>query len=231
MRLMNVETNKWMEPSDPITTKIDSGITLVYPKHLEGGCFWLKDEFIKVICIINKAPYNKCFEWCSGLGGIGFEILGKQLCKHITFADYYNVAIENCLDNAKLNDITNSVTGYVTSTIDAIPRTEQWDLVVGTPPHCFDGDEYIQHLNNVNTATHGSLTASNWARLTVDDGMEIHKEFFQNIRARLTDDADVLLFGSSKQDIMLKLALTGNLKFIDIYPVERYGVIYHFKPI
>ena len=231
MRLMNIESQKWMDPGDPLSTTLDSGIELLYPKHLEGGCFWLKDEFIKIINLLNKHPYNNCFEWCSGLGGIGFEILGKGLCNHVVFSDYYYMAIENCLDNAKRNNITSQVTGYISPTINDIPDFEKWDLVVGTPPHCFNGDEYIEHLNKVNTAQSGSLSASNWARLTIDNNMEIHKEFFQNIRQRVTDNADVLLFGSSKQDIIIQLALTGNLNFIDIYPVERYGVIYHFRPI
>lgn len=231
MRLMPTESQKWLDPSDPMSTILDSGIKLVYPKHLEGGCFWLKDEFVNVIKLINNSPYERCFEWCSGLGGIGFEILGTGLCKHVTFSDYYNVAIENCLDNAKDNNIKNCVAGYISPTINDIPDCQKWDLVVGTPPHCFNGDEYIEHLNKVNTAQSGSLSASNWARLTIDDNMEIHKEFFQNIRQRVTDNADILLFGSSKQDIIIQLALTGNLNFIDIYSVERYGVIYHFKPI
>jgi methylase of polypeptide subunit release factors len=231
MKLMNVEPQKWMDPDDPLSTTLDSGITLLYPKHLEGGCFWLKDEFVKVINLLNRHPYNNCFEWCSGLGGIGFEILGKGLCEHITFSDYYYVAIDNCLYNATRNNITSQVTGYVSPTISDIPNCKQWDLVIGTPPHCFDGDEYINYLNNTNKDLQGSLTASNWARLTIDDGMEIHKEFFQNIRERLTDNADVLILGSSKQDMIIKLALGGNLKFIDVHPIERYGVIYHFKPI
>jgi len=231
MKLMNVEPQKWIDPNDPLSTTLDSGITLLYPKHLEGGCFWLKDEFVNVIKTINKFPYKRCFEWCSGLGGIGFEILGKDLCNHVTFSDYYYVAIENCLDNANRNNIISQVAGYISPTISDIPDCNKWDLIVGTPPHCFDGDEYIAHLNKVNAEQSGSLSASNWARLTIDDGMEIHKEFFQNIRNRITDDADVLIFGSSKQDMIINLALKGNLKFINVHPVERYGVIYHFKPI
>ena len=231
MKLIPIETQTWLDPTDPITTVLESGIKLIYPKHLEGGCFWLKDEFVNVIKTIKKYPYKKCLEWCSGLGGIGFEVLGKDLCKQITFSDYYHVAIENCLDNAKLNHVDGRVNGYVSSTISAIPKHEKWNLVIGTPPHCFNGDEYMMSLVNRSTETSGSATASNRARLAIDDGMEIHKEFFQNIKQYLASDADVLLFGSHKQDIIINLALKGDLKFIDVYPIERYGVIYHFKPI
>jgi len=226
---MPIESHNWEDPTDPITTMLDSGIKLTYPQHLEGGCFWLKDEFVNVIEKIKQTTYNNCFEWCSGLGGIGFEILGKGLCKRLTFSDYYDKAIKNCLDNAKANNIDNRVTGYISSTIENIPKHEQWDLVVGTPPHCFNGDEHFNHLKDSRKDESGSCSASNWARLTIDDGMEIHKEFFKNIRQYLIKGADVLLFGSSKQHIIIQLAEQGDLKFIGTYPVKRYGIIYHFK--
>lgn len=228
---MPINTNDWMNPEDPLVTVLDSGIKLTYPKHLEGGCFWLKDEFIKVIEKINRTTYDNCFEWCSGLGGIGFEILGKKLCRHVTFSDYYDLAITNCLENAQVNNIFNQVSGYISSTIKDIPNTRLWDLVIGTPPHCFNGEEYLDYLNKSNKEFTGSLSASNWARLTIDDGMEIHKEFFENIRTRVTDDADILIFGSTELPQIINLSSKGKLEIKKIYPVQRYGIIYHFKPI
>lgn len=231
MRLMPVEANNWFDPSDPMTTTLDSGIVLNYPKHLEGGCFWLKDEFVNVLTEITNGSYENCLEWCAGLGGIGFEILGKRICKKITFTDYYHLAIENCLENARRNNLQESVSGYISPTIKDLPETDLYDLVIGTPPHCFDGDEYLEQLKRSNIEKTGSSSASNWARLTIDDGMEIHKEFFNNIECRLTDHADVLIFGSGKQNNIKDLAFNGNLELIDTFPVKRYGVIYYFKKV
>jgi len=232
INLMPIETDNWIQDSDPVTTILNSGIKLTYPQHLEGGCFWLKDEFISIIKKIKKEPYFHCFEWCSGLGGIGFEILGNNLCKKITFSDYYNVAIENCLENAVKNNLSNVVAGYITPTISEIPDNEIWDLVIGTPPHCFDAEEQLTHLSTNNKDLTGSLSASNWARLTIDDGMEIHKEFFKNIKKHLTNNADILIFGNTNQEnALVDLARSAELKLIKTYSVKRYGIIYYLKPL
>jgi methylase of polypeptide subunit release factors len=230
MKLMPIEVDKWMNEDDPQTTILDSGIKLVYPQHLEGGCFWLKDEFIAVIKDINKHPYKHCFEWCSGLGGIGFENLGHNLCEKITFNDYYDLAIENCLENAKNNSLIEKVKGYITHTISTIPDDDKWDLVIGTPPHCFDAEQHLEYLNKENKNLSGSLSASNWARLTIDDGMEIHKDFFKNIKNHLLDDADLLILGNKNQnDMLLKLSEIADLKFKKSYQLQRYGMIYYFS--
>jgi methylase of polypeptide subunit release factors len=156
---------------------------------------------------------------------LGYEILGMGLAKHIVFTDYYPVAIENCLENASNNHLTSHVTGYISGTIEGIPNTEKWDLVVSNPPHVADKEYFIS------TMPEESDYLENTCRLIVDQNFAIHREFFKNIKEKLTPDADVFLIEASNHDFFVEWADAGGLKLVKTYPVSflPHGSIFHFK--
>ena len=204
---------------------LNSGIKIQFPTHLDGGGTMMVDDLISAIKSSGKHVYERGCEWCAGYGVLGYEVLGMGLTKHIVFTDYYPVAIANCLETASNNHLTNHVTGHVSSTIEGVPNTEKWDLVVSNPPHVADKDYFI------NTMLEDSDYLDNTCRLTVDQNFAIHKEFFRNIKEKLTLDADIFLIEASKHDFFVEWADAGGLRLVDTFPVSflPHGCIFHFK--
>ena len=71
----------------------------------------------------------------------------------------------------------------------------------------------------------------NSCRLLVDQDWTIHKEFFRNIRNKLTDDADVYLIEAVNNEDFVVWAEQGGLKCVGKYTLNflPYGRIFHFK--
>ena len=209
-------------------TTLASGIQLQYPTHLDGGGLQMKDELIEVIKKTGKHFYNRGYEWCAGFGVLGFEILGMGIARHMVFSDYYHVALDNCLSNAEKNDLSRHVTVHLSSTISGIPDVEKWDLVISNPPHTFDRTQFLKNMMSEHT---GHTYLDNTCRLLVDQDWTIHKEFFKNIRSKLTNDADVYLIESGRHDFFVTWAEENGLKHMGTYPITflQHGGIFHFK--
>ena len=209
-------------------TTLDSGIQLQYPTHLDGGGLQMKDELIALIRKTGKHFYNRGYEWCAGFGVLGFEVLGMGLAKHMVFSDYYHVALDTCLSNAEKNNLSRHVTVHLSPTIAGIPDVEKWDLVVANPPHAVDKESFLRDMFKEND---GHYFLDNTCRLVVDQNWSIHKEFFKNIRAKLTDDADVFLIESGRHDLFMEWAEQNGLRHMGTYPISflQHGGIFHFK--
>lgn len=207
---------------------LKSGIGIQFPTHLDGGGLEMVDELIDVIRNTGKPFYNRACEWCAGFGVLGFEVLGLGLAKHIVFTDYYHVAIDNCLENARKNHLNNHVSGHVSGTINGISNVEKWDLVISNPPHVFDKEYFLENLPGGRDQHHA---LDNTCRLIVDQNFGIHKEFFKNIKEKLTTDADVYLIEAVVLDCFIEWAEQGGLYLHSKHPINflPHGAILHFK--
>lgn len=200
--------------------KYENGIVLNFPNHVDGGGFEIKHEMFDLIESTGKEHYTRAFEWCSGPGQYGFDLLDKKKADHVVFSDCYKIATETCTTNALENNISNKVTVYTTDKISTIPTTEKFDLVVANPPH---------------TDTAANLSSgpglNNTIRMIVDENYEAHKEFFANIRKYLTPDADVYITSGTTMNKFVNWAISGGLSFEGFKPTSTMaGGIYHFKP-
>ena len=209
------------------TRTLSSGIIVEYSTHLDGGGLEMVDDLVNVIRTTGKQSYNKGCEWCAGFGVLGFEVLGLGLAQSMAFTDYYNVAIQTCLDNAKRNNLSKKVTGHISGTIKGVPM-DKWDLLISNPPHVYDREFFLETLPG-GKESHNNL--DNTCRLIVDQNFAIHKEFFKNIKEKLTQDADVYLIEASKLDFLVEWAEAGGLYLHNTYPLSAlpHGLIYHFK--
>jgi methylase of polypeptide subunit release factors len=207
---------------------LKSGIEIQFPTHLDGGGIEMVDDLISAIKKTGKPFYNRACEWCAGFGVLGFEVLGLGLTKHIVFTDYYHVAIDTCLENARKNHLINYVSGHVSGTINGIPNIEKWDLVISNPPHVYDKEYFLEHIPGGREQHHN---LDNTCRLTVDQNFGIHKEFFKNIKEKLTTDADVYLIEAVVPDCFIEWAEQGGLYLHSRHPVSflPHGGILHFK--
>jgi hypothetical protein len=208
---------------------LSSGINIEFPYHLDGGGFFFKDDFTRIIKQSGKDKYTNAFEWCAGFGVIGYEILGLGIAEKISFSDYYTIAIENCINTATTNNILDRVTTYTCSKISEIPNDNLWDLVVANPPW-YPSKENIPLLNGVHP-----MMLPNIHRITVDENFEIHKEFYSNIRSRLTLDADLYILEANHDPFHIKLAVENGLRLVEVHDLhagKEYapaGGIFHFK--
>jgi 16S rRNA G1207 methylase RsmC len=209
------------------TATLSSGIVVEYPNYLNGGGLDMVDELVNVIRTTGKASYDRGCEWCAGFGVLGFDVLGLGLAKHMVFTDYYSEAIKNCLDTASKNNISDKVTGYISGTIKGIPN-EKWDLVISNPPHVFDKEFFIETLPG---GKENNYNIDNSCRLIVDQNFAIHKEFFKNIKEKLTKDADVYLIEALKDGFINEWANQAGLYVHATYPISAlpHGQIFHFK--
>lgn len=213
--------------------ELTSGIKIKSPLMFNGGGLEYKDFLIETIKKTGKYSYNRAFEWCSGFGVLGFESLGIGICNHIVFSDYHPGSIEVCLENAKNNNLTHYVTGYVSPTISELPKEEMFDLVISNPPHAPDFDVIV---NSILDEGQDPKAALNSVRFIVDSNWTIHKEFLENIVSHLQSEADIYLIENQYHSFLEHLGRLAGLVYIGTYDYpETHStgsvrhVIMHFK--
>ena len=226
-----------INPTEPTSSTLSNGQVIDHKWYLKGGGNDHYLYFLKAIASTGKSQYNRCFEWCSGHGIIGWEILTRNLCNELTFSDCYDLAIDTCLKNAVKLGYQNVVRGYVTPTITGIPKTEKWDLVVGNPPNSGDATGFLKQQD---TAGQPQELVNLAIRITVDQDWEAHKDFFKNISDYITDDADIFLSMHDTMFLMMEEEIYGpegfyvvsitDLKSDDgVYVTDPCLKIVHFK--
>jgi hypothetical protein len=232
---MTLEELRKKDDISNFNVTLKSGIKIYYPNILDGGGTELLDDYLKIFDILNK-KYKNAFEWCAGFGVFGFEILGNGIAENIYFSDVYQPAIENCLETANNNNISDKVFGYVSDNIKDLPINKLFDLVVANPPNGFSLDSWkVSKIQNTDYTSWEQYP--NWdddVRIGCDDGFKIHIEFFDNISDKMIQGGDMLLFvlcNQEGQDTIVSLAEKNGFEFITNYKTTANfgGEIFHFK--
>jgi methylase of polypeptide subunit release factors len=155
-----------------------NGIQVHYDSWMDGGGTWFGQEYVDIIQQrYFKRTFDRCYEWCSGPGYIGFSILSHGLTQSLCLSDRYESAINNAVAaTVQHNQLQDRVSAYVGSSLSVLPDHEQFDLVVANPPHYLEcpGDD-------------------NYQRIAVDVNWQAHQDFFAHIGQHLTDDGIILL--------------------------------------
>jgi methylase of polypeptide subunit release factors len=173
-------------PDGVQTTPLTNGEYLLHPWWTTGGGNEYHPHFTSAVRKRSRI-YQHAFEWCSGHGVMGFELLIQGLCQTLTFCDYYDLATQSCLENAERLNIS-SVKAYTTPTISEIPLSEKWDLVVANPPNAREGNLLVEDcIKNGQEQDMIDLAL----RIVVDNDWQTHEEFFRHIDAHLLPDADL----------------------------------------
>jgi hypothetical protein len=217
------------------TVTLDNGIVINYPSTLDGGGTELIEDYRKIFKILDK-KYKNAYEWCAGFGIIGFEILGNGISENIYFSDIYQPAIENCLETASNNNLSEKVFGYVSDNIKDLPINKLFDLVVANPPNSFSLDDW--KVSKIKYTDYTSWEQyPKWdddVRIGCDDGFKIHIEFFDNIADKMVQGGDILLLivnGHKEEDYIVSLAEKNGFEYITNYRTSASfgGEIFHFK--
>jgi tRNA1(Val) A37 N6-methylase TrmN6 len=152
-------------------------ISVQYDSHMDGGGTWFGTDYVTEIR--SRYPnriFERCLEWCSGPGFIGFDILSHGLSKNLVLHDCYHPAIGKVKETVALHDLSARVRYHCGREIDIIPKDQKFDLVVANPPHyaVCPGDD-------------------NYQRIAVDTDWTAHRMFYQQILQYLSDDGRILI--------------------------------------
>ena len=169
------------------------GVNVSYTDETHGGGIPIYPDFITILK--DRYPnkiFNNCLEWCAGPGFIGFAILSKNICRHLTLIDLYQPAVDAVSFTISNNELTDKVSVYLSNNFDSVPLNK-FDLIVANPPH-YNTDVYAKHLS------HWEHTGK---RIYQDINWNTHRNFFKAAKDYITDDGKILLIenirGSSEE--------------------------------
>jgi len=153
-------------------------IRVNYRDHLDGGGRTSGIEYLPLFHDLGMPLQPRVFEWCAGPGFIGFALLAHGFCETLCLADINPEAVEACRLTVAQNGLTDRVSIYHSDDLDGIPSSEQWDLVVGNPPH-------------FNDISPGELRFH-------DEGWKLHQHFFAAIDRFLRPGGIIVLLENNE---------------------------------
>ena len=156
-----------------------------YTNETNGGGDHFLPEYAKVI---NEwyGKVDSVLEWCAGPGFIGYGLLAAGLCNSVAFNEIFEPAIEMCRKTASNNNLDVQV--YTQENLDEV--TEQFDLVVGNPPHWSKQEYAVQALKSFSSS---SQLDARLKQVLIDEDWKVHKSFFSNMKRMLKHNGKILL--------------------------------------
>lgn len=173
-------------------------IKVFFTLSLDGGGRTFGQDYLTVVPHLFGKVDTIC-EFASGPGFIGFSLLAQGLCNKLCLVDINPKAIKACKETIRANHLEDSVTAYVSDSLDQVPAKEKWDLVVSNPPHFG-----------------GSFTGRDQDILLIDPKWIIHRKFYQKVRNHLQHSGSVLFIENShgsSADTFKKMIKEGGLTF------------------
>ena len=135
-------------------------------------------EYLPLFHDLGMPRQPRVFEWCAGPGFIGFALLGYGFCDTLCLADINPEAVKACRRTVSQNGLAERVSVYHSNNLDGIPASEQWDLVVGNPPHFVD-------ISPVELRFH-------------DEDWKLHRRFFTTIGRFLKPGGIIVLLENNR---------------------------------
>lgn len=155
----------------------DTIISVYHNSWEDGGGTWFGHEYPDILA--QRYPgrvFDRCYEWCSGPGFIGFSIMSRGLCSSLCLSDLYAPVADSISATVEHNRLQGLVNFYAGDSLDCLPAAEMFDLVVSNPPHFLEspGDDNTQ-------------------RIKVDRDWAAHRDFYSHISKHLRDDGIILI--------------------------------------
>ncbi len=173
-------------PNDLNLDFLPNGLERYYHPRTDGGGEWMRYPLAQQIRDCGKKDvYNNCYEWCSGSAPIGFYLLDQGLTENLCLVDKYDLAISDIGITVEQNDLSDKVFSYRSDTVRDIPNTQPWDLVVSNPPHSW--------VPTPDMYSDDELKTEYLSRVLLDQDLQTHIEFFNNVGERLAPDAEMFI--------------------------------------
>ena len=228
---------------------LDSGVKMDSYFHTATASQWLRKDFIDTVRQYrSKEKYTSGYEYFCGNGLLGFEMLGFNFVEHMTFTDYYDVALQECMDTAFFNGLTSRIRTQCVTSVSELPSTTQFDFVVSVPPHIkgtlHDVRERLLTTPSVWAPGYPKAAdAENILRM-VDEDWAQHSDFFTHLGAHTTEDVDVFIYEPLLYPELITSIQEGGFYIYEGYDIphlfeqmpakaqpeiHQYGKIYHLK--
>ena len=142
-----------------------------------GSTFGL--DFIPAIqSKYRNKKFERCLEWCSGNGVIGFNLLANEICEKLYLFDKDQTSLDIAANTVKHNNLEDRVKIIRGDTITNLSSENKFDLIVANPPH----------WNNIPYGMRGVPS-----RIFLDLDWKIHNDFFSNIKKNLKPEGVIFL--------------------------------------
>lgn len=207
MSTYNLEKNLIFETSGNLNIKVDYNIA-------EGAgqgpaLSKVLTEYIK--SKHKEKVFEHCLDWCSGPGFLGLELYDNNVCKNVSFLDFYAPFISSVKQTIRNYNL--SANAYTCDRISALSRNKKFDLIIGNPPWC---ESYPLKNNSVQI-------------ITVDNNWNTHKEFFSNAKNYLSENGYIYLL-EGKQFTTIEtfkpFLKNSGLRVVSVKDVELYPNVY-----
>jgi methylase of polypeptide subunit release factors len=205
------------------THLLNNDITVYFDSNMNGGGTSFASIMPAVIRdLYPDTVFNNCFEWCSGPGFIGFDILSHGICNNLWLGDIYKpciTSIEKTIDHLP-EKYKGKVEALHLHCIDVVPDTLKFDLVVANPPH----------WNTIGESMASKIKFLD--RTSADSGWEIHKNFFRNIKKNLAPGGRIFLIEASYAsgpDSFKEFIEQSGLKIIRVFWEESMNDFYYLE--
>ena len=180
----------------------------------DGGGAEFGQEYIDIV----RQRYGsqaKVYEFCSGPSFIGFSLYGAGLIrKKLVLSDIHSPLKDSIKKTLEVNKINIDVTFYNIDRVSQV-KEKDIDLVIANPPHfssVISVKEAYPNKKNINT------------RLIIDQDWLIHREFYENIGNKLSENGVILIqenkFGSSVEDFREMIECSG-LDITDVFAIKQ----------
>jgi hypothetical protein len=144
------------------------GVSVLYTQDINGGGIRLVDDYVNFI----KDRYGHVedlFEWCAGPGYLGYAMLAHNVTDRLCLADVNPKAVHYAKRTREENCLEDRVQVYLSNNMDRIPEHENWDIVIGNPPHYGGSFDYFSAIDR-----------RGW-----DKDWHIHRQFFDQVGSHL----------------------------------------------
>lgn len=197
-----------------------------YTNETNGGGNGIGDEYFDLI--MQRYPdrtFDRALEWCAGPGFIGYGLLSLDLCKHISFNEIFQPALDMlALSKLRNPEFSDNINIYPGSTLDLIPQDEKFDLVVANPPHFLSNADAGMKLGY---HRQGMTVSGHLSEILVDANWEAHENFYNKIKSRLSKDGIILIqenqSGSTRRSSDFKVMIeNAGLVITDEFNSSKY---------
>jgi len=190
-------------------------LNIFHSDGLDGGGTTYGQEYIDLIKQrYSGRTFQKCYEWCSGPGYIGYGLLDHKLCETLCLSDIHDPALLYAEETKYYppNHCESLVDLYLLKDLSLLPKDQKFDLIVSNPPHANGFDDEDSWFSNNN-------------RLTSDINWEAHRNFFFNIKDHLLPDGIILLqenYAGSTVETFSQWIQNAGLKITDTFDSPKY---------
>ena len=181
-------------------------IKIYHRRDLHGEGMTVGTDYIRLITSLNLKNIKNVFEFCSGPGYIGYNLLANQFCEKLILADINPNSIECANLTKKNNNLEDKVEIYLSDVMDNVKTKYKFDLVVGNPVHfdeTYNKNEWRYHTNR-------NLIAS-------DNEWKIHKKFYEQIPKYMNKNGYIIMqenSSGSEENIFKEMIIKNGGEYI-----------------